>query len=96
MQADQRIGIDLPQRLLVREDPDGQVSIAYNDPFFIADRHAVTGEQERLGLMARVLDDLARAGSAAGLTGVAARSAVAVTTLGADSSAAGQVDLALP
>ena len=33
------IGIDLPQKLLVWEDDDGQVWMTYNDPVYIADRN---------------------------------------------------------
>ena len=38
MQNRQEIGLDLPQKFLVFEDRKGQVHIAYNDPFFIAQR----------------------------------------------------------
>ena len=39
MQSEQTVGIDLPQKMLVYEDADGDVFVAYNDPDFLADRH---------------------------------------------------------
>ncbi len=47
MQADQRIGLNLPQKYLVSEDKDGQVSIIWNDPFFIAECCNIQGENGR-------------------------------------------------
>lgn len=46
MQADQRIGLDLPQKMLVWENDSGEVIITYNDPFFIGDRHDLEGEEQ--------------------------------------------------
>ncbi len=40
MQCAQTIGIDLPLKALIWEDAAGQVWIGYNDPRFIAERHA--------------------------------------------------------
>ena len=39
MQNEQSIGLDLPQKFLVFEDPDGDVFIAFNDPLFLARKH---------------------------------------------------------
>ena len=39
MQNDQSIGLDLPQKFLVFEDHEGQVSIAFNAPVFLAEKH---------------------------------------------------------
>ncbi len=41
MQADQRIGIDLPLKALVWEDADGKVWLSYNDPAWLAARHGL-------------------------------------------------------
>lgn len=41
MQACQSIGIDLPLRVLVFEDEEGQVRLAYNDPVWLARRHGL-------------------------------------------------------
>ncbi|CAN5164004.1 hypothetical protein BH23ACT9_BH23ACT9_35530 [soil metagenome] len=61
LQAGQTIGIDLPQRILVFEDAGGQVFIAHNDPFFLADRHGISGQDERLQMIAMALQGLANA-----------------------------------
>lgn len=41
MQAGQSIGIDLPLKALVFEDADGKVSLAWNDPHWLAQRHGL-------------------------------------------------------
>ncbi len=41
MQADQAIGIDLPLKALVYEDANGNVSLAYNNPAWLAQRHGL-------------------------------------------------------
>ena len=40
MQASQTLGLDLPLRALVYEDPDGKTWIAYNEPGWIAGSRA--------------------------------------------------------
>lgn len=42
MQVDQTIGIDLPQKMLVFENA-GVVTVAYNDPAYLIERHGITG-----------------------------------------------------
>jgi len=39
MQAQQRIGIDLPLKVLVWEDVQGKTWLTHNDPRFLAERH---------------------------------------------------------
>ncbi len=41
MQANQTIGIDLPLKVLVWENEDGATFLTYNDPGFLALRHAL-------------------------------------------------------
>jgi len=41
MQAQQTAGIDLPLKALAWEDADGRVWLGYNDPEWIAARHAI-------------------------------------------------------
>ena len=53
------LAIDLPQKMLVYEDDDGTVRIAYNDPFFLADLHVLSGQTERLQSIADALAALA-------------------------------------
>lgn len=41
MQADQSVALDLPQKMLVFENGSGGVSVAYNDPAWLARRHGL-------------------------------------------------------
>ncbi len=43
MQAEQTAGIDLPLKALVWQDAGGAVNLGYNDPAWIAARHASGG-----------------------------------------------------
>jgi uncharacterized protein (DUF302 family) len=38
------LAIDLPLKALVAEDAAGKVSVTYNDPEYLRDRHSVPGE----------------------------------------------------
>jgi uncharacterized protein (DUF302 family) len=40
MECSQTVGIDLPLKALIWEDPSSQVWIGYNDPAYLATRHA--------------------------------------------------------
>ncbi|MGQ7845436.1 DUF302 domain-containing protein [Granulosicoccus sp. 3-233] len=59
MQIEQSIGIDLPQKMLVFEDDGGVVTIAYNDPAYLAERHGIEGEDARLATISAALAGLA-------------------------------------
>lgn len=61
LQEERSIAIDLPQKLLVWED-DGRLKITYNDPQYLARRHGIEGQEERLDRIATVLEDLATSG----------------------------------
>lgn len=63
MQATQEVALDLPQKFLVWEDEGGEVYITYNDPFFIAKRHNVQGEDARLTNISNALANFARLGA---------------------------------
>ena len=54
----QTIGIDLPLKVLVREDAQGQVWLGYNDPLWIATRHGAAGCAAAQGL-AKALSGIA-------------------------------------
>ncbi|MEO1401080.1 MAG: DUF302 domain-containing protein [Cyanobacteria bacterium J06635_1] len=43
MQCQQSIAIDLPQKLLIWQDEQGQVHLAYNDPQYLGGRHRLDG-----------------------------------------------------
>jgi len=44
MVAAPTLAIDLPLKALVAEDAGGKVSVTYNDPEYLRDRHGVPGE----------------------------------------------------
>lgn len=59
MQATQEIALDLPQKMLIWEDRHGDIYISYNDPFFIASRHDVRGQDARLTAISNALANFA-------------------------------------
>lgn len=63
MQASQNVAIDLPQKFLVWEDDEGGVQISYNDPFFVAKRNGVEGQDQRLTGISNALANFANAGA---------------------------------
>jgi len=66
MQADQRVGLDLPLKALVWEDASGRAFVSYNDPRWIARRYGLTGPaSEAAGRLAAALDGLATAAAGA-------------------------------
>jgi uncharacterized protein (DUF302 family) len=46
MQSVQTIGVDLPLKILVWQDAAGQTWLSYNDPHWLAKRHALGSEAE--------------------------------------------------
>jgi uncharacterized protein (DUF302 family) len=44
MQAEPTVGLDLPLKALIWEDPEARTWIAYNDPLYVVRRHAVAAE----------------------------------------------------
>jgi uncharacterized protein (DUF302 family) len=59
MLAGRTLAIDLPQKLLVMERDDGTVTVTYNDPEFLADRHGIDGEDEQLNTVGDALSSVA-------------------------------------
>lgn len=59
--SQQSAGIDLPMKALAWEDEAGQVWLSYNDPQYIADRHAVKNRREIVSKMTVALDKLTNA-----------------------------------
>jgi len=61
MQAAQTAGLDLPLKALVWQDADGTVRLSYNDPAWVAARHAIAGAVgPAVAAMQTGLDALAR------------------------------------
>ena len=63
MQADARIGIDLPLEFLVWENQRREVQVTYNSPHYIAGRINLQGQDERLDAIAKALENIAMAGA---------------------------------
>ncbi len=55
-------GLDLPQKILVCER-NGQVTISYNDPSYLKNRHAISGKDEVLQKVTGALDKITSAAS---------------------------------
>ena len=65
MQAKQTIGIDLPLKVLAWEDASGNVWITYNDPAWLAARHALGDDAaEAVSGLARALAKFAETAAA--------------------------------
>ena len=63
MECAQTVGIDLPLKALVWQDAAGQVWLGYNDPAYIAQRHAVP-DCPVAGNIAKALAGIAQAATA--------------------------------
>ncbi len=61
MQASESVAIDLPQKLLVTKS-SGKVMIYYNNPDYLADRHNIKDNNQRLKKIADLLDSISKAG----------------------------------
>ncbi len=61
MKANQEIGVDLPQKMLVYEDEKGNVYVLYNDPNVLAENHNISGQDEVLTKISGALKGLAEA-----------------------------------
>ncbi len=71
MQADPRIGIELPLRMLIWREGE-QVLLGHHDPRELGSLYAVSGHEHTLEQMATLLDALAaEAAAAAGTAGAA-------------------------
>jgi uncharacterized protein (DUF302 family) len=62
MQAARSVAIDLPQKMLVWDD-GGQSKVAYNDPEYLAQRHGIETQTQRLKQISSVLNQLATGAS---------------------------------
>lgn len=55
MQSNQTAGIDLPMKALAWKDAEGQVWLAYNDPGYLVDRHAISDRAPVVAKMRKAL-----------------------------------------
>lgn len=58
MRSNPTIGIDLPLKALVWEDPAGRVWLAYNQPAYLSDRHDIKDRDKVFANMNGALDAL--------------------------------------
>lgn len=58
MSAAASTGLDLPQKILVTQSEEGIVSISYNDPMYLKDRHGISGQDEILQKISAALDKI--------------------------------------
>jgi len=65
MQLERRIAVDLPQKMLVWEDDEGTVRIAYNSPAYVLGRHGVADLPDSVSNVADALAGIAEAASQA-------------------------------
>jgi uncharacterized protein (DUF302 family) len=63
MQSVQTVGIDLPLKVLVWQDPAGKTWISYNEPKWIVQRHGVAGVESTIDKMADLLAAIAKEAS---------------------------------
>ena len=61
MACTQMVGIDLPQKALITEDSEGKVTLTYNDPAYLKDRHEIEGCDKVLGKVSKALANFAKA-----------------------------------
>lgn len=59
MQAGRTLAIDLPQKLLLMEHDDGTVTVSYNNPDYLAERHGIDSDDDRLDTAEEALSSLA-------------------------------------
>ncbi len=64
MQAEQSVGIDLPQKFLAWETEDGTVYLGWNDPSLLAERHGLDGQDDVLDQVSMALETLAESATA--------------------------------
>ena len=58
IQSNRAIGIDLPLKVLAWKDDNGKVWLAYNDPAYLAKRHAIADRGPVFAKMAKILGKL--------------------------------------
>jgi len=58
MSSSNTTGLDLPQKILVTENAEGTVSVSYNDPIYLKDRHNIMDKDEILLKVSGALDKI--------------------------------------
>ena len=63
MECQQSVAIDLPQKALIWKDERSKVWISYNDPRYLEERHTISGCEEILAKIGKVLSGIVKAAS---------------------------------
>lgn len=58
MQNSITAGLDLPQKILIYQNDQGIVNVAYNDPMYLKQRHGISSAQEILEKISGALDQI--------------------------------------
>ena len=58
MQSQQSLALDLPQKMLVWENAEGEVFVSYNDIYFLQKRHQIEGHKKILKKISGALDKI--------------------------------------
>jgi len=61
MLSNQNAGIDLPLKVLAREDENGDVWLVYNDPAYIASRHGISDREQIVTQMRKAMQGFSAA-----------------------------------
>lgn len=61
MACAQMVGIDLPQKSLITEDSEGKVTLTYNDPAYLKERHEIEGCDKVLEKVSKAMANFAKA-----------------------------------
>lgn len=64
MQASRSVAIDLPQKMLVWDDGDGNVQVIYNEPVYLAERHDIIGKDQVIANVSNALNAIAEEATA--------------------------------
>ena len=64
MQSERTIGLDLPLRMLVWQDAEGQVMVSYTDPAVLRERHGITDQDPLFERMTGALSNFVSAATA--------------------------------
>ncbi|REE25929.1 uncharacterized protein (DUF302 family) [Winogradskyella pacifica] len=65
MSESRTIALDLPQKMLIYENSDGDVNIIYNNPFYIGERHGITENNDTLEMISQALQTISDSGASA-------------------------------
>ncbi|WP_179347667.1 DUF302 domain-containing protein [Winogradskyella pacifica] len=65
MSESRTMALDLPQKMLIYENSDGDVNIIYNNPFYIGERHGITENNDTLEMISQALQTIADSGASA-------------------------------